>query len=467
MWADLARIVAFLPTMADDAQDSAEELTVVLDVTSLDHDALVHALFLTRSVKALALASRVSHLLRRCAGEAAMLFGEELGYEAFQIDDEDVDDNMRSTPKTAIGDLHRMYLSPGTSRLPFFPIAVGTTWHDEICDLFGHFDPRLCTSKTLLLPGEQSDIPLVPERHEGEGTSLAPGAAEYDNLRTLLCAGMDRCEDRLPCRVTIPGFGDVNDAAGTCVSCMDQPGWFVVEIDGVGSKNFHGSNLLFAAPHPYPEPPSTRQLHQYIEAAWAEGYDPEGYAELGGRLKVPPKKPYIGATEVLIALWHRRVQAFLVEVMDARGAGLAIFRLAYLLFGARRNMPHQARHWFMRCPVLLQQEGYSQLILGVMACARDPALVIADPGDPGSVGTQRVEELTGQCQLVFCGEYLPGLLHKDFLDTIGQSFSDGPHEIQPVLRFDENGQMIVGENFISLRETNAAMRDLYDGLFHG
>ena len=66
-------------------------------------------------------------------------------------------------------------------------------------------------------------------------------------------------------------------------------------------------------------PPALQAL---IERAWQEGFDPKGRAEFGGRLVGKRgRSGWIGAPEMVVALWHLRVDAILVEVKFEAGAG--------------------------------------------------------------------------------------------------------------------------------------------------
>ena len=61
-------------------------------------------------------------------------------------------------------------------------------------------------------------------------------------------------------------------------------------------------------------PVSTLQIQQWIEAAWAEGYDPKGCADFGGSLVGKPiRHSPIGAPELLIALSASRA---LPQILD-------------------------------------------------------------------------------------------------------------------------------------------------------
>jgi hypothetical protein len=77
----------------------------------------------------------------------------------------------------------------------------------------------------------------------------------------------------------------------------------------------------------------TRDIQEWIEAGWAEGFDPEGRAHFGGRLVGKPVEgACIGAAEALVALLRLRFRVAFLEVVEAATAGDAIFDLAARIF---------------------------------------------------------------------------------------------------------------------------------------
>ena len=74
-------------------------------------------------------------------------------------------------------------------------------------------------------------------------------------------------------------------------------------------------------------------LQRLLEAAWREGFDPDGARHFRGKLAGKNgESAMIGAGEWVALLWHLRVEAFVVEVVDRRGAGTAVYRVASACF---------------------------------------------------------------------------------------------------------------------------------------
>ena len=107
-------------------------------------------------------------------------------------------------------------------------------------------------------------------------------------------------------------------------------------------------------------------LQRAIEAGWAKGFDRGGAADFGGRLTADA---CIGASEVLVALWHLRFRASLVEITRARDAGKAVYQLTSAILASATDSLGR------RCgelPIFLQTEGSSWLILGVTSQLQNP-----------------------------------------------------------------------------------------------
>ena len=163
-------------------------------------------------------------------------------------------------------------------------------------------------------------------------------------------------------------------------------------------------------------------LQRLLEAAWREGFDPDGARHFRGKLAGKNgESAMIGAGEWVALLWHLRVEAFVVEVVDRRGAGTAVYRVASACFAQpaaddevveveevsrkQRRIERSAAAWCgERPPLMLQHDGHSRTILGVLP-APLKYLIVRDPGDePGRVRLLTPSELDGkQYQIVVCG----------------------------------------------------------------
>ena len=114
-------------------------------------------------------------------------------------------------------------------------------------------------------------------------------------------------------------------------------------------------------------------------------------------------------------LWHVRVEAFLVEVVSEAGAGEAVFRAASTWFSAERggggggsgggsHKRRRSEHCTERLPLMLQHQGHSRLIVGVLA---SPArLLIRDPSDSNARTVHVIEPRTlngTQYEILACG----------------------------------------------------------------
>lgn len=131
-------------------------------------------------------------------------------------------------------------------------------------------------------------------------------------------------------------------------------------------------------------------LQRVIEEAWRDGFSPRDKTKLVGTRK------WIGGPEWIIALWHLRLNALIIEVAgdgrSARGPG-----------GAGHAVAAAVRTCLACCtdlPILLQHQGHSRTVLGVLA--RPCRLVLRDPNDqPGELRCVPPSELDGkQYQIV-------------------------------------------------------------------
>ncbi|KAL1521844.1 hypothetical protein AB1Y20_021495 [Prymnesium parvum] len=122
-----------------------------------------------------------------------------------------------------------------------------------------------------------------------------------------------------------------------------------------------------------------------VEEAWRAGFSPRDRTALVGSRK------WIGAPEWIIALWHLRLHALIIEVAGggrgASGPG-----------GAGRAVLAAVSTCLEQCtdlPILLQHHGHSRTVLGVLA--RPRRLVVRDPIDPpGELRCFSARELDGK-----------------------------------------------------------------------
>ena len=134
-----------------------------------------------------------------------------------------------------------------------------------------------------------------------------------------------------------------------------------------------------------------------VAAAWQAGFDPEG-----ARARQPLRgKSWIGTAEMIVLLWHSRVDAIAIEVVgdgDARmcNAGTAVFDAIKACYLQRSD----GRARISDAPIILQHSGHSRTVLGITA--EPPSIVVRDPQDDvGVVRCLRPACLDGrQYQLV-------------------------------------------------------------------
>ena len=78
---------------------------------------------------------------------------------------------------------------------------------------------------------------------------------------------------------------------------------------------------------------STGSMQQLIEAAWREGFDPKSALTFGRSLAGKTgRAAMVGAPEALALLTHLRLDAFVIEVVDRRGSGTAVYAAAAAYF---------------------------------------------------------------------------------------------------------------------------------------
>ena len=118
-------------------------------------------------------------------------------------------------------------------------------------------------------------------------------------------------------------------------------------------------------------------IQAMIEGAWAEGMNREGAEHFGRKLVGKSgKHACIGATDVLVALWHKRCNAFLIQIMQGAFSVQALRRMVAVLYNDDPSRP--ARPW-VQLPLFLQMEGSSCscLVVGVTTGIEE-ALLVAD-----------------------------------------------------------------------------------------
>ena len=261
---------------------------------------------------------------------------------------------------------------------------------------------------------------------------VAAAAAALTAFRPSLC-----CVDaRLPKQSTHWDCGYANTAA-ICATLANGP-----------RQSLKGHGLGGSI-----EP---RGLQKLIEAAWREGFDRESARQFQHRLVGRTGKAgWIGAPECLALLWHVRVEAFVVEIVKRANAGAAVYKIAKACFAVdpapaapaaggggssagsngggsssavvidlrsddeespERQKKRQKRtdeeaaapspspSFSTRPPLLLQHQGHSRTIIGVLPPPNE-RLIVRDPTDAqGTIRLLAPSELDGkQYQIVACG----------------------------------------------------------------
>ena len=170
-----------------------------------------------------------------------------------------------------------------------------------------------------------------------------------------------------------------------------------------------------------------REIQRLVEGGWQEGLDPEGYEAYNGNLVGKTGRPaWLGADGSLTLLWHLRVEAFVVEVVDRVGAGDAVYSIAAACLerggepgrepgggapsrkrqrgSSREDEEEPESFGSTRPPLLLQHQGHSRSILGVLP-PPSRRLLLRDPRDaPGKLQLVRPDELDGrQYQVTVAG----------------------------------------------------------------
>ena len=171
-------------------------------------------------------------------------------------------------------------------------------------------------------------------------------------------------------------------------------------------------------------PTEITDLQLTIEAAWRAGFDQGSAGQFRNRLTGQKgKSGEIGAPEVLAALWHLQIDAFIVEIVQQAGAGRAVFHVAAAYFQSShselRTSGHLNVHCSSRPPLFLQRDGHSTSVLGVLSSP--PRLIIRDPGDANAhmLRCMHPSELEGQ-QYQLVGVTGKRVCAEDFLSRRGE-----------------------------------------------
>ncbi|XP_072525563.1 zinc finger-containing ubiquitin peptidase 1 isoform X2 [Salminus brasiliensis] len=133
--------------------------------------------------------------------------------------------------------------------------------------------------------------------------------------------------------------------------------------------------------------PSIPQVQALIEAAWAEGIDPQGASHFNRKLK--GTRAWIGATEIYSVLTAHRVRARIVDFHQPTGPGNTHPRLFewvknYFSHHSSRGARLPPRVVKTNLPpIYLQHQGHSRTIVGVEERKNGSVCVLLlDPGCP-------------------------------------------------------------------------------------
>ncbi|KAG0706334.1 peptidase family C78-domain-containing protein [Suillus ampliporus] len=149
-----------------------------------------------------------------------------------------------------------------------------------------------------------------------------------------------------------------------------------------------------------PFPPGVRNLQRWIEAAWKEGYDPEGASDLKNQL-VDTKK-WIGTGELHTAFTSRGIPSQLVDFdLSKSEKGIQVLidwivhyfsppnpiKQSTVTDALRGASPVIATD---KMPLVLQFSGHSQTVVGYEISKNgDTNLLIFDPSSPPRTGMRR------------------------------------------------------------------------------
>ncbi|TSN21181.1 Zinc finger with UFM1-specific peptidase domain protein [Bagarius yarrelli] len=122
-------------------------------------------------------------------------------------------------------------------------------------------------------------------------------------------------------------------------------------------------NTLHTLPESFPSIPRVQTL---IEAAWAEGIDPQGASQFNGRLK--GTRAWIGATEIYSVLTYLKLRARIVDFHQPTGPG-----------GTHPRLFQWVKNYFS----IPSSTGHSRTVVGVEERRNGSiCLVLFDPGCP-------------------------------------------------------------------------------------
>ncbi|KAJ2307445.1 hypothetical protein IWW55_000969 [Coemansia sp. RSA 2706] len=128
---------------------------------------------------------------------------------------------------------------------------------------------------------------------------------------------------------------------------------------------------------------SVSDLQQMLELAWQEGYDVDGAAQLGHRVKGTRK--WIGATEVYCILAHLGVRAHIVDfhcptATDGTHPALFEWIVEYFTSGATADSAGgQKLRFTNKHPLYLQHQGHSRTVVGVELSDVGTSILLFDP----------------------------------------------------------------------------------------
>lgn len=149
--------------------------------------------------------------------------------------------------------------------------------------------------------------------------------------------------------------------------------------------------------------PSTKELQQYIESAWQQGYDPAGREHFEGRLV--HRQKWIGTTELYVVFTYLGVKVRIIDFPknSADGAHINLIRWVTRYFDQdpsdlqekspetpRKRMATfdmlmdskgEACKQSQRQPLFLQHQGHSRVVIGVEKgmTEADTTLLLFDP----------------------------------------------------------------------------------------
>jgi len=109
---------------------------------------------------------------------------------------------------------------------------------------------------------------------------------------------------------------------------------------------------------------SAPAIQAMIEGAWAEGMDRRGSTRFDGKLVGKTGLlAHIGANQVLVALWHKRCNAFLIDI--AQPASTLERAPPKPMTWVRRIVTMLFEDWDVELPIFMQIDDHSCLIVGV------------------------------------------------------------------------------------------------------